>query len=76
MESQLQIINKKLGYVAPYNRIIDGKKYQLFDALYIKDKQQMFDFENRIIPYIKSKNYLYRVVKRKDTLAIYVRRRK
>ena len=73
MKTQLQIANKRIGWIPPYKKIIDGKQYSLFDSLYVKDRQQMFDLENQIIPHIKSSNYKYRIIKRKDTLAIYVR---
>ena len=73
IRKQIGIMNKKLGWIPSSKRIINEKKYDLFDSLYTKDKQQMFDLENQIIPLIKSRYRSYRIIQRKDTLAIYVR---
>ena len=73
MKTQLQIMNKKLGWIPPSKKIIDGKQYSLFDSLYSKSRQQIFDLENRAMVHIKSRNYKYRIIRRKDTLAIYMR---
>ena len=73
MKTQLQICNNKLGWIPSFSKIIDGKEYALFDAIYTEDKQQMFDLKKQIIPHIKSIYNSYRIITRKNTLAIYVK---
>jgi len=50
MKTQLQICNNKLGWIPSFSKIIDGKEYALFDAIYTEDKQQMFDLKKQITP--------------------------
>ena len=41
MKTQIEVMNKKFGWIPPIFKTINNEKYQLWDIYYIKNNSQM-----------------------------------
>ena len=73
MKTQIEVMNKKFGWIPPIFKTINNEKYQLWDIYYIKNNSQMRSLEVITLPSLKTKYKSVRQITRGDTLAVYVR---
>ena len=73
MKTQIEVMNKKFGWIPLLFKTINNEKYQLWDIYYIKNNSQMRSLEVITLPSLKTKYKSVRQITRGDTLAVYVR---
>ena len=71
-KQELREINKRLGWIPSNYKIINNVKYQLWDAYYNKNFQQMMAVKTITLPALRSRYNSVRQIIKNNTLAIYV----